>query len=398
MIGRDDPAPVGLTVDAARPVPNRFETPNMALCECLSCVGIMAQMQVDRIMTVIGCGDLGDGAIDVPDAASHWGDPNDGVLGNRLDRVATTDIDIVAAPVDPVDQQIVAVAQFIGEATSDHAPDDGRGFRRGGIKDALLHAFPVPRVHLALQGADDVTALSERAQSVFEIVGELPAPTADRLREPQLFEFAQSARPQRLLERVEIGKQSPMSPTVTLTPQIQMVYAHVGFDRFTAPSNTLVMPGHAGSLKSCGGMSIDHQRNWEGASGGTRRSHLYALANLSYEWLDGTRVDVSGTPIVNRDHRLSGELSLGGSYSWDDGRFTLYSEVSADTALAQFGESYSVKGNAGFRVRFQEAATGGRTNAPDDDDVVDGAALFDLRRNSCGRLPLRCVAQGSVAP
>jgi fibronectin-binding autotransporter adhesin len=61
------------------------------------------------------------------------------------------------------------------------------------------------------------------------------------------------------------------------------------------------------------------------------------VVNLSYEWLDGAVADASGTRIVHRDPRLSGELGLGGSYSWGDDRFTLYTEVSGDTAIADFG-------------------------------------------------------------
>lgn len=68
--------------------------------------------------------------------------------------------------------------------------------------------------------------------------------------------------------------------------------------------------------------------------------------------LDGNRVDVSGTPLLRRDDRLWGELGIGGSYSWGDGRFTLFSEASADTALSNFGDSNSVRANAGFRMRF----------------------------------------------
>ncbi|MGH6693686.1 hypothetical protein [Sphingopyxis sp.] len=76
------------------------------------------------------------------------------------------------------------------------------------------------------------------------------------------------------------------------------------------------------------------------------------MINLSYEWLDGAVANVSGTPIINRDRRMSGELGLGGSFSWGDDRFTLYSEVSGDTAIADFGASYNLKGTAGFRARF----------------------------------------------
>ena len=45
-------------------------------------------------------------------------------------------------------------------------------------------------------------------------------------------------------------------------------------------------------------------------------------------------------------------LAAGGTYAWGGGRYTLYGEVSGDTSLSGFGDSYDVAGTAGFRVRF----------------------------------------------
>ncbi|HWK42654.1 MAG TPA: autotransporter outer membrane beta-barrel domain-containing protein, partial [Croceibacterium sp.] len=150
---------------------------------------------------------------------------------------------------------------------------------------------------------------------------------------------------------LEVGKRSPVGNKLTLTPQIQMIYAHVGFDSFADPAGAQVSAARGDSLKSRWGLSIDRQNSWDSA-GGTRRSHVYGLVNLSYEWLDGAQVDVSGTPIASRNRRLWGELGLGGSYSWGNGRYTLYTEVSGDTPIADFGKGYSLKGNAGLRIQF----------------------------------------------
>jgi fibronectin-binding autotransporter adhesin len=151
---------------------------------------------------------------------------------------------------------------------------------------------------------------------------------------------------------VELGKQTPIGGKLSITPQVQMSYAKVDFDRFADPADAAVSAAKGESLKTRWGLAIDHQTSWKGRSGDTRRSRLYSVVNLSYEWLDGAEADVSGTPIANRDHRLSGELGLGGSYSWGDDRFTLYTELSGDTAIADFGAGYNVKGSAGFRARF----------------------------------------------
>lgn len=151
---------------------------------------------------------------------------------------------------------------------------------------------------------------------------------------------------------VELGKQTPIGRNLSITPQVQMSYAKVDFDRFADPADAVVSAAKGESLKTRWGLAIDHQASWKGRSGDTRRTRLYTVMNLGYEWLDGAVSDVSGTPIANRDHRLSAELGLGGSYSWGNDRFTLYTELSGDTAVADIGAGYNVKGTAGFRVRF----------------------------------------------
>lgn len=151
---------------------------------------------------------------------------------------------------------------------------------------------------------------------------------------------------------LEIGKRAPIGGNLSNTPQTQMSYAKVDFDRFLDPSDAAVSMAQGESLLTRWGLAIDHQISWKSRAGDTRRTHLYTLMNLSYEWLDGAVVDVSGTSISNRDHRLTGELGLGGSYSWGADRFTIYAEVSGNTAIADFGAGHSLKGTAGFRVRF----------------------------------------------
>ena len=150
---------------------------------------------------------------------------------------------------------------------------------------------------------------------------------------------------------LEVGKRAPLGGGLSVTPQIQMAYSNVRFDAFADPAGAAVSADTGSSLKSRWGISVDHQRNPEGASG-AGQSHIYGIVNLSYEWLDGAVAGVSGTPLRRSDDRLWGELGLGGSYSWNGGRYALFSEVSADTAISNFGDSNELKANAGFRIRF----------------------------------------------
>jgi fibronectin-binding autotransporter adhesin len=141
---------------------------------------------------------------------------------------------------------------------------------------------------------------------------------------------------------VELGKRAPIGGSLSVTPQIQTVYSTVAFDRFVDPAGADVSSRLGDSLKTRWGLSLDRQ---------DARSHLYGVANLSYEWLDGTVTRVSGTPIARENDRLWGELGLGGSVLLGN-RLTLYSEASANTAVNDFGKSYSLKGVAGLRLAF----------------------------------------------
>ncbi|WP_160746776.1 autotransporter-associated beta strand repeat-containing protein [Croceibacterium soli] len=150
----------------------------------------------------------------------------------------------------------------------------------------------------------------------------------------------------------EIGHRLPLGGRLSVTPQAQIVYSNVRFDTFTDPHDAAVSSRDGESLRGRVGLSIDHENSWEQPSGGTVRNHVYGIVNLEYEMLGSTIVDVSGTPLLRRERRLSSEVGLGLSHTWNEGRFTLFSEVSANTAVSDFGNSNGFKADAGFRMRF----------------------------------------------
>lgn len=145
---------------------------------------------------------------------------------------------------------------------------------------------------------------------------------------------------------VEAGKRTAIGGKLSITPQMQMIYSNVRFDRFTDPAGAIVSRGKADSLRSRWGISLDRQSEWDGG-----RSHVYGIVNLNYEWLDGTRAMVSGTALDYAKDRLWGELGLGASLAWRSG-VTLYGEVSGSSAFKSFTDSYTLKANAGVRIAF----------------------------------------------
>ena len=45
-------------------------------------------------------------------------------------------------------------------------------------------------------------------------------------------------------------------------------------------------------------------------------------------------------------------VGIGGTYNWAGDMYSLYGEVSANTSLTSFADSYSYNGTAGVRVRW----------------------------------------------
>lgn len=82
------------------------------------------------------------------------------------------------------------------------------------------------------------------------------------------------------------------------------------------------------------------------------RTHVYGIANLYYEFLEGTRVDVQGVSFASRNDRVWGGLGIGGTYNWDDDKYSIYGEGLVNTSLNNFGDSYSVAGQVGLRVKW----------------------------------------------
>lgn len=148
---------------------------------------------------------------------------------------------------------------------------------------------------------------------------------------------------------LEAGKTMYAAGALSLTPQVQLTYSNVDFDSFVDPLGARVAADDGDSLLARLGIALD--RDWTVTSSGGE-GRLYGLVNLTHEFLGGTQVDVSGTPLANRAERTWGGMAVGTSYGWGAGRYLVYVEAAADTPISGFGDSYAVSGTAGFSMRF----------------------------------------------
>lgn len=137
---------------------------------------------------------------------------------------------------------------------------------------------------------------------------------------------------------LEAGRKIALDATWSLTPQAQLAYASVDFDAFTDPFGANVALRQGDSLKGRLGAAVNYDADTSG-------NHVYGIANLTYEFLDGTSVAVSGVNVAFEPQRFGGELGFGGTYKWAGGKYALHGEALASTS---FEGGYGFKGVVGF--------------------------------------------------
>ena len=151
---------------------------------------------------------------------------------------------------------------------------------------------------------------------------------------------------------VETGKRISLDERWSVTPQAQLVYSNVDFDSFNDRYDAAVSLDKGDSLQGRLGLTIERQNSWQNAQGMTDRSFVYGIANLYYEFLDGTTVNVSNVNFSSRNDRVWGGIGAGGSYNWNNDKYSVYGEGLVTTSLNNFGDSYSYKGTIGLRVKW----------------------------------------------
>lgn len=85
---------------------------------------------------------------------------------------------------------------------------------------------------------------------------------------------------------IEMGKRFDLIDGWRLIPQAQLAYSHVDFDNFTDPFGAVVSLDKAESLSGRLGLAAEHQNTWKSDDGDIRRTSLYGIGNLYYEFLD----------------------------------------------------------------------------------------------------------------
>ncbi|MGU3575938.1 autotransporter outer membrane beta-barrel domain-containing protein [Brucellaceae bacterium C25G] len=151
---------------------------------------------------------------------------------------------------------------------------------------------------------------------------------------------------------IEAGKKLAIDQVWSVTPQAQLTYSRVKFDSFDDGFDSRVSHDKGASLQGRFGLTLDHVNSWQNNNGLMNRSHVYGIANLYYEFLEGTKIYVEDVGFSSKKDRLWGGLGVGGSYNWDSDKYSVYGEGLVNTSLNHFSDSYSVKGNIGFKMKW----------------------------------------------
>lgn len=151
---------------------------------------------------------------------------------------------------------------------------------------------------------------------------------------------------------LEGGHRFELDQNWSITPQAQLTYSSVDFSSFTDVFGADVTLRDGDSLQGRLGLAVERQNIWTNSDGSTDQSTVYGIVNLTNEFLGGTRVDLAGAQLINRQERLWGGIGLGGSYSWGGGKYSIYGEGNIETSLSNFGDSVDYKGKLGLRVKF----------------------------------------------
>ncbi|MCH9809234.1 MAG: autotransporter outer membrane beta-barrel domain-containing protein [Alphaproteobacteria bacterium] len=151
---------------------------------------------------------------------------------------------------------------------------------------------------------------------------------------------------------LEVGQRLDLMKAVSITPQGQLTFKSIDFNAFTDRFNGTVSLLDGDSLAGRLGVLIDTQSQWREADGSRSHKKLYAIANVEFEFLDATKVDVSGVEFHSSAEKLWGEIAVGGSISLSDDAVSIFGEIGGKTGLRNFGDSFGVTGKAGLRIKY----------------------------------------------
>ncbi|MBC2885166.1 autotransporter outer membrane beta-barrel domain-containing protein [Ochrobactrum sp. CM-21-5] len=153
---------------------------------------------------------------------------------------------------------------------------------------------------------------------------------------------------------VEAGKRIALDDNWSLIPQAQLSWTSLKLDDFTDSYAAVTSFGRSNDLTARFGLAANYADTWQGDDGYSRRTNLYGLINLYQSLLNPTKdFDVAGTAINPGDNeRTWAGIGVGGTYGWNDNKYSLFGNINTASSLKGFGKNYIASANIGFNVKW----------------------------------------------
>ena len=145
---------------------------------------------------------------------------------------------------------------------------------------------------------------------------------------------------------LEVGRTYALDGGLSVTPQAQLTYSTVDFDSFTGPNDERVSLDEAESLKLRLGVAADYT-----VATPFGDQNLYGIVNVTREFADAPRVDVSGVTLTQAVEDWSAEIGVGGRYAFDENT-TLQGDIRYSTGLENVNDSRTVSASLSIRMEF----------------------------------------------
>jgi outer membrane autotransporter protein len=153
---------------------------------------------------------------------------------------------------------------------------------------------------------------------------------------------------------VEAGKQIVIVEErgISVTPQAQVRYTHADINGADGPFGERIGIKDAESVVGRLGATVDLERNWGSGEKKHNRLHTYAIANVNHEFVDQTKVRVSGVNLSNTINDWSVSYGAGVSVNLKDGKYLVHAEVLRAHSLEDPGDNTATRANVGFSIHF----------------------------------------------
>ncbi|UWF68753.1 autotransporter outer membrane beta-barrel domain-containing protein [Brucella sp. 1315] len=151
---------------------------------------------------------------------------------------------------------------------------------------------------------------------------------------------------------VETGKRIALNGNWALTPQVQLIWSSINADDFEDVWQANVSVTRGNSFAARFGLAASYDSSWQGSDGRMVNTSVYGITNLYQEFLGGTRINISGVDFSTDNDRTWAGIGIGGTYAWAGGKYLIFGQGTINTSLDHFADSYAIKGDVGFKVKW----------------------------------------------